>query len=367
MKRLLWLLPALLGLCGCQTLAALPTQTESAQPVILEMASPPASSPAPTEAATDVFPAALSAESTASAAEDPTERLPASATAEATAETAAPTAPDSIPVKSTQPALPTAVPATTEPAEAVSTEAAPQDIRNGDTTASWRPELAENYPPDADCSAALLLEKWMCVEGLTPADLEARACRQLILVVAQPTDGVESLIVCYEGSAEDGFSPVAGLERLHGFVGKNGIMHNRRRDTKTSPAGLWAISSAFGNEQPPDGLKLPWRQVTPYSEWVCDEGSPYFNTWQERGDPDLTPWSDDVEHLADYQSQYAWACVIEFNRAPDVVPSRGCAIFLHCSTGPTGGCVGLPRDAMRAVLCWLDADANPLILITGAA
>ena len=152
---------------------------------------------------------------------------------------------------------------------------------------------------------------------------------------------------------------------LHGFVGKNGIKHNRRRNTNTSPAGLWAIGMAFGNELPPEHLKLPWRQVTPHSDWVCDENSPYFNTWQERGDPSLTPWSDDVEHLEDYPTLYAWACVIEFNRPPDVVPDRGCAIFLHCSKGGTGGCIGLPRETMLAVLNWLDAEKTPYILISG--
>lgn len=111
---------------------------------------------------------------------------------------------------------------------------------------------------------------------------------------------------------------------------------------------------------------MPWRDVTPASDWVCDENSPYFNTWQERGDPNLEPWSDDVEHLEDYPTQYAYACVIAYNTPPGpVLPDRGCAIFLHCSTGPTAGCVGLPEPDMRAVLRWLDPEKNPHILITG--
>lgn len=237
--------------------------------------------------------------------------------------------------------------------------------QSGDTTPTWRPELAKNYPQDSDCDAEQLLEKWMAVEGLSMADLDARDCRQLILASAQASDGVTTLTVCYERSADGAFHPVAGLDRLQGFVGKNGIMHDRRRDTNTSPAGLWAIGTAFGNEAPPENLKLPWRQVTPNSDWVCDENSPYFNTWQERDDPDLIPWSDDVEHLEDYPTQYAWACVIEFNRPPDVVPDRGCAIFLHCARTGTGGCVGLRREDMYSVLQWLDPDKNPYILITG--
>ena len=129
--------------------------------------------------------------------------------------------------------------------------------QRGDTTPTWRPELAENYPKDGDCDANMLLEKWMAVEGLTTADLDARNCRQLILASAQPSDGVTTLTVCYERGADGTFYPVSGLDRLQGFVGKSGIMHDRRRNTNTSPAGLWAIGTAFGNEAPPEGLKLP--------------------------------------------------------------------------------------------------------------
>lgn len=262
-------------------------------------------------------------------------------------------------------------PETFESAEPPATEQPPTEppaspYPEGDTTPTWRPELAERYPPDELCGPELLLEKWMAVEGLTVEDLDRRGCGQLILAVAQPTDGVETLTVCYERTGEGGFAAVETLSRLQGHVGRAGLMHDRRRDSFTSPAGLWALGYAFGNEAPPEGLKLPWRQVTPNSDWVCDDDSPYFNTWQERGDPALTPWSDDVEHLEDYPTAYAWACVIEFNLPPDAVPERGCAIFLHCGERGTAGCVSLPRAEMGAVLRWLDPEKNPHILITGA-
>ncbi len=232
---------------------------------------------------------------------------------------------------------------------------------------AWQPNSADAFPADEACTDQQLLEKWLAVEGLTEADLEALGCYQLILVSAQPGGtGSETLTVCYERGAEGGFQPAAGLCRMRGSVGKNGIRHDRRRNTNTSPAGLWAIGYAFGNEAPPDGLKLPWRQVTPSSDWVCDEDSRFFNTWQERGDPAVPEgWSEDVEHLEDYPKQYAYACVIDFNRPPDVIPDRGCAIFLHCSEGPTGGCVGLPRADMLSVLKWLNGEKLPYILITG--
>ena len=330
MKRLFWLLPLLLWLAGCQVSASNQPHTPS-QPTAME---PPSMTGDPGEPVPDPVNAP---------GPEPDRILPAAAPGS----DPAPTEPDS--------AAPPPPPAEQEP------------FLPGDTTPTWNPALAENYPADRDCGAELLLEKWMAVEGLTWADLAERGCEQLVLAAAQSTDGTETRTVCYERDQNGVFVPVQSLMGLKGHVGKNGIMHNRGRNTNTSPAGLWALSFAFGNELPPEDLKLPWRQVTPNSDWVCDETSIYFNTWQERGDPTLTEtWSDDVEHLENYPIQYAWACVIEFNRPPAVIPDRGCAIFLHCSEGVTGGCVGLPREDMLAVLQWLDADKNPYILITGA-
>lgn len=111
---------------------------------------------------------------------------------------------------------------------------------------------------------------------------------------------------------------------------------------------------------------MPWRTVTPNSDWVCDEDSAYFNSWQERNDPALfQPWSGDVEHLENYADAYAYACVIRFNTAPYTVPNRGCAIFFHCGSRPTDGCVALPEENFVQVLLWMEPDKHPFILITG--
>jgi len=239
----------------------------------------------------------------------------------------------------------------------------------GDTTATWDASRAENYPSDADCTDMELLEKWMAVEGLTFEDLEQRDCRQLVLVVAREEDGVQTYTVCYEKNADGDWVPAEGLSRMDGYTGSKGIAHERIALTRTSPAGLWALGCAFGNAEKPDGLKLPWRDVTPQSDWVCDEDTVYFNTWQERDDPDLLcTWDyddDSIEHLEDYQSSYAYACVIRFNMPPYAVPERGSAIFFHCTKAPTLGCIGLYEPDMVATLLWLDPAKNPHILITG--
>lgn len=243
---------------------------------------------------------------------------------------------------------------------------APITPQPGDTQKIWDDSRADAYPTDGDCTEMELLEKWMAVEGLTMEDLDKRNCKQLVLAVARATDGVQTYTMCYEKQSDGSWAAVDGLTWMKGWTGSGGIMHGRKRNTNTSPAGLWSLGLAFGNSQKPSGLKMPWRDVTPNSDWVCDENSIYFNTWQELDDPNLSEkWGDDVEHLEDYPNAYAYACVIRFNMAPYTIPERGCAIFLHCSKQATGGCVGLPEENMVDTLLWMDPAKNPYILITG--
>lgn len=287
------------------------------------------------------------------------------------------------PCSDTLPTEPTETPTvvipsvSTEPSVSVSppeetTAPAPEPERPlpslpGSTAAGWDAARADGFPADADCTPEQFLEKWLTVEGLSRSDLDARGCRQLVLAAAQ-TDGVTTLTTCYEKGDDGIWRHADSLQEMPGWVGAKGIAHDRRRYTDTSPAGLWGLGTAFGNGEKPAGLLLPWRDVTPRSDWVCDADSPWFNSWQERSDSSSDDnWNyDDAEHLADYPTQYAWACVIAYNLPPDPVPERGCAIFLHCAKGPTEGCVGLRRADMRSVLGWLDAEKHPLILITGA-
>lgn len=281
----------------------------------------------------------------------------------------------------TKPSTQATEPAPTEPETEPPTEPEPLPVwveshwqqgdpitpQPGDTASTWDAVKAEDFPPDLWCTDMGLLVKWMAVEGLTWEDLDARDCDQLILAVAQDFDGVSTVTVCYERQ-EDGFwAPVEHLGRMAGYTGSKGIQHDRQRNTRRSPAGLWGLGSAFGVAEMPQGLKVAWRDVTPQSDWVCDAESIYFNTWQERDDASLSEtWNwNDVEHLEDYDVTYRYSVVIQYNTPPYVIPDRGCAIFLHCSDHPTSGCIGLLEEDMLKTLLWLDHSKNPHILITG--
>ena len=244
-------------------------------------------------------------------------------------------------------------------------EGTPITPQPGDTSKSWDKSRAEAYPADDACTPSELLEKWLAVEGLSYADLEARDCRQLLLLLADGSKKATAKAYCYTRQKDGTWLGEEVLWDMDGYTGKNGIAHDRRRGTNTSPAGLWALTAAFGLEEAPENLKMPWRDITPRSDWVTDSRSDYFNTWQEQDDPALTDTWRSAEHLADYDETYTYACVIAYNTPPYTVPNRGCAIFLHVSDHPTEGCVGLLTEDMIRVLQWLDPVQNPHILITG--
>ena len=238
----------------------------------------------------------------------------------------------------------------------------------GDTQYTYDYGKLELYPPDEACSDAELLAKWLDVEGLTPEELEIRGCEQLILSVAKANDGIGTLFTCYEKQPDGTWVSVEGLRRIEGWGGYNGVAHGRTRGTKTTPAGLWSLGLAFGIQPMPEGLRMPWRDVTAYSDWVADENSVYFNTWQERNDPNVSGGWDEskTEHLENYRFYYDYCCVIRFNAPPYMIPQRGGAIFLHCSDTATAGCLGMPKQNMLDVLLWLDPARSPYIFITGS-
>ncbi|MCQ2386470.1 MAG: hypothetical protein MJ078_07345, partial [Clostridia bacterium] len=186
----------------------------------------------------------------------------------------------------------------------------PQGTDPGLTLAKWDLSKAYNYPYNEDCTPEVFFQEWMDVEGLTEADLEARDCRQLVIVAAMDINNSRTKLTCYKKQNNGKWVAVDGLTALDGTLGKNGISHDRAEGDGTSPAGLWQIGTAFGNEDKPAGLKLPWREITQESVWIGSKGR-YYNTWQEIDKIEDAQFSySSGEHLIEYQQAYSLACVI---------------------------------------------------------
>lgn len=144
----------------------------------------------------------------------------------------------------------------------------------------------------------------------------------------------------------------------NGVVGKNGVSKKSREGDYCTPQGIYSLGFAFGT-QPLDGLSIEYRQLNDNCYWVDDPESPMYNQWVESSNIN---WNS-AEHLSDYPQAYKYAVVINYNMTP-VIPYKGSAIFLHCTTGSyTAGCVAVPEADMLHILKWLDSAKSPLIII----
>ena len=215
------------------------------------------------------------------------------------------------------PAEPTAE-AVSAPSPATVTEApAPETETPVETAPPPKTEApAEPAPPEAP-------------DDLDPLQAAVEAC-----ATAEKTDqivlAVDHALTFWE-KAEDGAWQLR-MEAACGY-GKNGLVlaEERIMGSKTTPVGAFPLTLAFGTGENP-GTDMTWRQITEASYWSEAEDES-FNTWVESETP--VPG----EHLIDYY-QYKYAVNIGFN-LEDIVYSRGCAIFLHCSRG-IFCCTGTP-------------------------
>jgi L,D-peptidoglycan transpeptidase YkuD (ErfK/YbiS/YcfS/YnhG family) len=143
-------------------------------------------------------------------------------------------------------------------------------------------------------------------------------------------------------------------------VGLNGV-GAAREGSATTPSGTFPLTEAFGR-MPNPGTAMPYFQSDVNDWWDGNSDSPTYNTHVRRS----TSPGGASENLYRTGAVYDYAVNIGYNLQR--VPGAGSAIFLHVANGSaTAGCVSLDRDALVAVLRWMNPAANPHIMIGVAA
>lgn len=178
--------------------------------------------------------------------------------------------------------------------------------------------------------------------------------RQLITVTADSYRKTTATLVAY--TAEDGnWVKTYGPWTAH--VGKNGIAppgRKREGDGRT-PSGTYGFDFMFG-VKPDPGVKFPYRQAFSYDKWNDDSASPLYNTWVDSRHADAGTAPENMVTIPAYNH----GAVISYN-TKDRTPHLGSAIFLHISSTPTTGCVGLPDGELLRLLRWMDPKHSPQI------
>jgi L,D-peptidoglycan transpeptidase YkuD (ErfK/YbiS/YcfS/YnhG family) len=121
-------------------------------------------------------------------------------------------------------------------------------------------------------------------------------------------------------------------------------------------------ATMYGTDANP-GVKYAWHQLATEDWWDENPGSTQYNNFVHGNNP-----GGASEALWTIVPAYDYLAVITYNMPPNVakpVPGAGSGIFLHVATsGPTAGCVSLPKSELVQVLTWLDPAKNPRIVIS---
>lgn len=206
---------------------------------------------------------------------------------------------------------------------------------------------------------------------------------QMIVVTTPGWSAIEGRLQRYErASVHEKWHPVG--EPFSIVVGKNGLgwglgviatndakggdQAKREGDGK-SPAGVFALSSAFGYApQPLRGSRMPYLNLTSSTECVDDVHSKYYNRIVDRSL--VTPDWNSSEHMRDAGESYRWGIIVDHNRIvagdnnpPE--PAGGSCVFLHIwhdHDQGTVGCTAMSQSDLAALLLWLDPMRNPLLV-----
>jgi len=150
------------------------------------------------------------------------------------------------------------------------------------------------------------------------------------------------------------------------FVGVNGLSMHHHEGDRTTPIGLFGISTTMYGIEPNPGVSYHYHQLVCGDWWDEDPRSVQYNHFVHVTCGTSPPFAGNSEALWEKTPQYDYFASISYNVQP-VVAGRGSAIFLHVAKGdPTTGCVSIARVNLVTVLRLLAPNLHPLIDITTA-
>jgi zinc D-Ala-D-Ala dipeptidase len=125
-----------------------------------------------------------------------------------------------------------------------------------------------------------------------------------------------------------------------------------------SPAGIFSVSSIFGDLEPADRFTLPFLRMT--KSWRCVD-DPASKNYNQLVDSDKTEkdWKS-AEQMILSNGLYKLGAVINAN--PANTPKKGSCLFLHIGSTTTLGCTAMEEANLATLLEWLDLRDEPRLI-----
>ncbi len=213
-----------------------------------------------------------------------------------------------------------------------------------------------------------------------PAGPIPTSSRQLIVGVTESWQGTAVELLLFARARPDEPWVLVG-EAWPGTVGRGGLswglgLHGdgapagqdgpeKREGDTTSPAGVFALTQAFGYAKRGRGL-MPYVAVS--RSWRCidDPDSALYNRVLDSAELSASSrdWSS-AERMRRNDGLYRWVVEIAHN-LPDRRPGLGSCIFFHVwrrPGAPTIGCTAMTEKRIQDLLDVLDPAASPVYVL----
>jgi L,D-peptidoglycan transpeptidase YkuD (ErfK/YbiS/YcfS/YnhG family) len=195
--------------------------------------------------------------------------------------------------------------------------------------------------------------------------------RQLILSIAPDWSSRQGTLQRYERGTDGPWTKIGGAIPVN--YGKHGLAWGRgvrggdepgerkhEGDGKT-PAGVFSLGLIYGNDPSlPEGADFPYHQVTAVDAWPDDPTNPFYNRHVAVDAANPPAWFK-AQRMRTGDPAYRWRVEIRHNAEP-IEPGAGSATFFHIRRGetrPTYGCTTMAEPALRELVIWLRAVAQP--------
>jgi D-alanyl-D-alanine dipeptidase len=157
-------------------------------------------------------------------------------------------------------------------------------------------------------------------------------------------------------------------------VGKNGLAWDgavdgqwakaepvKKEGDGRSPAGVFALTQAFGYEPSAPALRLPYLPLTEGTECIDDASSSVYSHIVNREQTPHPDWNSS-ERMRTIPV-YKLGLVVGYNS--DALPGAGSCIFMHIWNGSgngTAGCTAFEEASLKEIVNWLSADQHPVLI-----